>query len=91
MLISLGGKLVELDLRKLPNGNLYAPHRGKPPACPDGYVQEDYIYKPIVDPCQYRIKKEIPCNCTNPKYTLWCNRMRRKVNLGICKECQNAR
>jgi len=80
-------------IRPLPNGDMYAPHRGRPPECPDGYLRDQgdpFIFHPIINPCDCRRETREPCNCGTPRLILWCDCYNKKVDLGICKECQDA-
>jgi len=79
-------------IRPLPNGDMYAPHRGRPPPCPEGYYRDagdPFIFHPVVDPCDYRGESTEPCNCGTPRIVMWCHARKERITMGNCKECQD--
>jgi len=85
-----------MRLRTMSNGTKFAPHRGKPPACPDGYVRskgDPFVFYPILEPCEYRGEKRTPQKCCrNDRVVTWCKRDDKEINAKICilcMECNN--
>ena len=82
-----------MRLRKSTDGSLFAPHRGKPPACPDGYErdpQDQYRFLPIVDPCEHRINLNEKSGCCGPISIMRCKAKGDKVILkSDCLACTN--
>lgn len=79
-----------VKFRRKPDGRLLAPHRGGPPACPDGYERDpkdDYICLPILVPCKHR---SIVTGCTGcgGKVTMQCSYFYSEVNWRICAQCK---
>lgn len=70
----------------------WAPKRGDPPKCPDGYVNDEinpFKCVPDMKPCQYRqleTYKYAPCGCM--KQRVHCNGMARKVTINMCYQCE---
>ena len=81
-----------MRLRTLSSGIKIAPHRGKPPACPDGYVRskgDPYVFNPVLEPCEYRSEKRIPQKCCrNDRIIMWCKLKDKKITALNCMECQ---
>ena len=79
-------------LRLLKNGDRFAPHRGKPPACPDGYVRDKgdpFLFHPIISECHHRGEKAIERKCCrSPKIVMWCDLSDREITALNCMECK---
>jgi len=80
-----------IKLRLLKNGDKFAPHRGKPPACPDGYERDagdPFLFHPIIEPCNYRSEKSIPRKCCRTdKVVMWCKRDDVEITSLNCMKC----
>jgi len=77
------------------NGTKFAPHRGKPPACPDGYIRskgDPFVFYPLLEPCVYRSEKGIPRKCcrTN-KVVTWCKRDELEITAKNCIGCDGGK
>lgn len=86
MLVESG---VIVKWRKKSDGRLLAPHRGRPPVCPDGYEKDPkdkWICLPILPKCRYRqfIKS---CQSCGGKVDMHCRYFYRNVNWKICVDC----
>ena len=81
-----------MKFRQLNDGTIYVVHRGKPPACPEGYEQlsgDPYTFRPILHACKDRVVRRSKSQCpTCGQNALWCNRNNRIVTRGDCKLCQ---
>jgi len=78
-------------LRKTEDGRLFAPHRGKPPSCPDGYERDPhntFLFVPILDSCQYREERVFKHGCCGSAFGLHCIKLDSRITSGTCKECQ---
>jgi len=62
--------LAPKGFRTLPDGRIYAPHRGKPPEAPNGYEQDrnSFVFHPIID-CPNRITKVEKRGCCDSPIT----------------------
>jgi len=74
--------------RKMPDGTLIYPAKGKPPKPIDGYYAErPFVHKPLLKPCQYRgfqrVKRE--CQCPD-RIALSCT-IKGLINVGSCLGC----
>ena len=82
-----------MRLRELSDGTLVAPHRGKPPACPDGYttdINNPLIFHPVILDCKYRTTKQRLKSCCKRYYqSRYCLKMNKFVNNKDCKGCQD--
>ena len=76
--------------RTLPDGTIWFPVKGKPPACPTGYIRtsDPFIFEPALNDCEHRIEKDFKQPCGNCVPKLYCMREDLYVNKGICKNCQ---
>ena len=81
-----------MRLRILSSGIKVAPHRGKPPACPDGYIRsqgDPYVFNPIVQECGHRSEKRIPQKCChNDRIIMWCTKHNKEITALKCMECK---
>lgn len=80
-----------MRLRKSTDGSLFAPHRGKPPACPEGYERDpmdEYRFHPILGPCKYRVILSEKSGCCGPIRVMQCKAKNDKVILkSACLAC----
>ena len=80
-----------VNYRSLPNGSIYAPHRGKAPTCPDGYYRDkgdQYMFHIIIKDCEYRTMKFVGKKCCGSS-RMWCTRDDLVTNNKLCKECED--
>jgi len=78
-----------VNYRKLPDGTLLAPRRGRPPAVPDGYERDAgdaYIFLPVLESCDYRIT-EIKADGCCEKVFRTCEVVDRQVTRSTCIQC----
>ena len=80
-----------MSFREMPNGDLVAIARGKPPASPPGYVQNKkrpLVYHLILEPCKHRryIEKKATCCNINIK-SLHCGVKDKLITPKDCKSC----
>jgi hypothetical protein len=80
-----------MRFRKAADGKIFAPRRGKPPAIPNGYIRDpadDYIFIPILAPCNARTEKLIKSKCCSKgKHYLYCKRTGKVIIYSRCQEC----
>lgn len=79
-------------MRVLPDGSIMAPHRGTPPACPDGYERDDsdpFIFWKSLPVCKYRERRLIKTGCCESS-RIFCSYMKpeRQVTRKACVECK---
>lgn len=68
--------------------DLRAPHRGKPPPAPEGFVQDigdAFLYHPVLKDCSKRISKEVLLGCCRRVLMTFCNQ--KPVSYYECKTC----
>ena len=78
-----------MNYRKLPDGKLMAPRRGRPPAVPDGYERDpgdSYVFLPKLQECDYRIT-EVKANGCCEKIVRFCEYHEREVSRKECVDC----
>lgn len=82
-----------MRLRKSTDGSLFAPHRGKPPACPDGYERDpvdQYRFLPELEPCEHRLVISEESSCCGKISVMRCAAKNNKVILkSDCLACIN--
>jgi len=82
-----------MRLRRSTDGSLFAPHRGKPPACPDGYEQDPmdpYRFVPILDDCEHRTIISEQSGCCGKIRIMKCAAKNNKVILkSDCLACED--
>ena len=81
-----------MSFRNMPNGDLVAVARGKPPAPPSGYYQDKkypLVYHPILEPCKHRryIEKKKDC-CNIFIKSLYCGAKDKLITQEDCKSCE---
>ena len=79
------------SLRKLRDGTLVAPMRGKPPPCPEGYEvsgSSDYVFKLKRPECIHRYQKKVTTQCCVLCKT-YCDYIGEKTTVTrlVCVEC----
>ena len=80
-------------IRKLPDGTIIYPMRGKHPACPSGYEQlpgEPYMFQPILYECEYREDREKIQPCGKKYAAKYCTKNQIYVNRGNCQVCRQS-
>ena len=78
------------DLRKGPNGYLYAPARGTPPDCPEGYDPapgNKFLFLPSMPYCTIRETQTTVTRCCGPIMKFVCKSREGYVTRLDCKEC----
>lgn len=76
--------------RTLSNGDIVFPRRGKPPACPFGYEPvegEPFKFTPVLEACDYRIKKDFVQPCGRKVGMSYCEKNRRYIKKIDCQQC----
>jgi len=83
-----------MRFRLLKNGDKFAPPRGKPPACPEGYIRDrgdPFLFHPIIPECGFRDEKAIDRKCCrSPKIVMWCKFTNQEITALNCMDCKNA-
>ena len=82
-----------MKLRKLANGILIAPTRGKPPIPPEGYEPDagnPYILRPKLLPCVHREMKQPTIKCCNNAVWMYCQIFKKRVSRATCMGCDEA-
>ena len=78
------------DFRNLPNGDKFAPHRGRPPEPPEGYCRDErdpFLFHPIISECEYRVPYEVNLNCGRNIPALFCDFKGDDILLKECIKC----
>lgn len=73
------------------DGNLHAPRRGRPPACPDGYTidpTDPFRAIPIIPECEYRTSRVKDYKCCDSITLMVCGFNNKDIHRGVCKNCQ---
>lgn len=82
-----------MRLRKSTDGSLFAPHRGKPPACPDGYEHDPmdpYRFLPRLAHCEHRTTIGEESGCCGQMSVMRCKAKNDKVILkSTCLACKD--
>jgi hypothetical protein len=78
-------------VRVLPDGSIMAPHRGKPPACPDGFERDEgdpFIFWKCLPNCKYRERRLIKTGCCQSN-RIFCKlpKPEKQVNRKTCDTC----
>lgn len=76
--------------RTLSNGDIIFPQRGKPPACPSGYLPvegEPFKFTPILEDCENRMEKDFVQPCGNKVRMLYCGKKERYIYKSDCTKC----
>ena len=79
-----------MNFRTMPNGDKFAPRRGKPPKPPEGYCQDSknlFLYHPILDACDYRTPFKEKLSCGKLDIGTFCDRDERVVTGADCLAC----
>lgn len=79
-----------MNYRKMPNGSLVAPRRGRPPAVPDGYERaegDNYTFLPILTDCDHRSTRIEKTGCCD-KIIRQCGIIDANVSRVQCSECK---
>jgi hypothetical protein len=80
-----------MSLRKSSDGSYWAPKRGAPPECPEGYINSDenqWRCIKAAEECEHRVMENYvyaPCGCSRTR--VHCSYMDRKLTLAICSRC----
>jgi len=78
-----------IDWRTTPDGVLFAPARGKAPACPSGFEQvpgNKYSFHPIIT-CQHRQVHQIKRGCCKTCVAYYCQLKAKYQLQSICRKC----
>jgi len=73
------------------DGSLSAPHRGKPPACPDGYYTDPYNpfhYLPEIQPCEHRVRVTEKSACCGSVTHTKCTKLNKSITDSACLVCK---
>ena len=77
--------------RKLSDGTLIFPKRGKPPPAIQGYKRvkgSPFVFKPVVAPCIFRSEVEIKRLCGGFVLCYDCSHFNKVVKMVQCLECE---
>lgn len=80
-------------MRRLPNGIIIAPNRGKPPVPPPGYIADPgnpYVLRPLPVACSHREVKQPTSRCCNQAIWYYCKLFKKRVTPLTCKGCNEA-
>ncbi len=78
------------DFRNRPDGDLFAPQRGRPPEPPKGYCRDErdpFLFHPIFSECEYRVPYEEKLNCGRVITAVFCDHKQDDILLGDCLKC----
>ena len=82
----------ENRIRKNKDGSLWAPKRGKPPKCPEGYVVDPgdpyRFLKSVIERCKYLEQTFVPSSCCGMQAVFKCSMKRRKITGKDCEGCK---
>ncbi len=80
-----------IDWHKTSDGVLFAPLRGRAPACPRGFEPvpgDDFRFHPEIR-CQHREQRQLKLGCCNNCVAYYCHRDNSYKLQSICKVCHD--
>lgn len=79
------------DWRKTSNGVLFAPTRGRAPACPSGFEAvpgDKFSFHPEIR-CQHREQRKLKVGCCGSCVAYYCYRDNEYKFQSICRVCED--
>lgn len=79
-----------MNYRMRKDGTIDFVHKGKPPACPEGYLpdpQDKWHFIPDVGHCQYRAVSTREVSCCGNINTLCCKYLNLPIGYKSCMKC----